>query len=78
MSTATNPVERWYWRLSGVWRHFGPTQLVRFVLLRDAALVRAFVARVLAWEFDRVVVAHGDVVERGGRAVFEAAFKRYR
>ena len=34
---------------------------------------RALIDRVLSWDFDRVVLAHGDVIETGGkRAVAEA------
>jgi hypothetical protein len=77
MVKAANGVERLYWRLSGVWRRFGPTGLVRHVLLRDATLARAFLARVLAWDFERIVVSHGDVVERDGHAIFQSAFARY-
>jgi hypothetical protein len=48
------------------------------VLLREPDLVRPFLARVLAWDFDRIVVGHGEVVERDGRAIFAAAFARWR
>ncbi len=77
MPSATRRLDRWYWQLSGVWRRFGPTGLVRHVLLRDAALVRPFLARILAWDFDRIVVSHGDVVERDGRETFRTAFARW-
>ncbi len=78
MQTATSHLERWYWRLSGVWKRFGPTLLVRRVFLREPAVVRAFVEHIWDWDFDRIVVSHGDVVEHGGRAVFRSAFARYR
>jgi len=29
---------------------------------------------VLAWDFDRIVVAHGDVVDNGGPAALRTAF----
>lgn len=77
MQTASRRIERWYWQFSGVWQRFGPTHLVRRVLLRDAVVARAFVARVLAWDFDRIVVSHGDVVERDGHAIFRSAFARW-
>jgi hypothetical protein len=35
---------------------------------------RASVDRLLAWDFDRVVVSHGDVLEKGGRRAIEQAF----
>jgi len=74
MQTASKRLDRWYWQMNGVWQRFGPTKLVHHVLLRDADLVRAFLARVLAWDFDRIVVAHGDVVERDGKRVLRDAF----
>jgi hypothetical protein len=45
---------------------FGPSRLDP-LLIRDRAAARASLERILAWDFDRVVVAHGDVLERGGR-----------
>jgi len=78
MQTATNAIGRLYWRFSGVWQRFGPTRLVGRVLLRDPALVRPFLARILGWDFTRIVVSHGDVVERDARRVFEEAFAKYR
>lgn len=77
MQSASKRIERWYWQFSGVWRRFGPTHLVRRVLLSDAEVARAFVARVLAWDFDRIIVSHGNVVERDGHATFRDAFARW-
>jgi hypothetical protein len=78
MQSATNWIDRLYWRMSGVWQRFGPTPLVANVLLREPHLVRPFLARVLTWDFDRIVVGHGDVVARDGHAIFAAAFARWR
>jgi hypothetical protein len=78
MQSVSRRPDRWYWQMSGVWQRFGPSKLVQHVLLRDADLVRPFLARVLAWDFDRIVVSHGDVVERDGHALFAAAFARWR
>lgn len=77
MQSAQRRLDRWYWQMSGVWQRFGPTKLVHHVLLRDADRVRPFLARVLAWDFDRIVVSHGDVVARDGHAIFRSAFARY-
>lgn len=43
----------------------GPSKLDP-LLIRDRALARASLERILAWDFDRVIVAHGDVQETGG------------
>jgi hypothetical protein len=41
--------------------------------VRDRRALRASVDRLLAWDFERVVVAHGEVLERGGPAAFREA-----
>ena len=43
----------------------GPSKLDP-LLIRDRAAARASLDRILAWDFDRVIVAHGDVQESGG------------
>ncbi len=45
---------------------FGPSRLDP-LLIRDRQAARQSLERILAWDFDRVVVAHGDVLETGGR-----------
>jgi hypothetical protein len=54
-------------RLVGGYGRFGPTLLER-VLVRDRAAARAALERILSWDFDRVVLAHGHILEHGGRA----------
>ncbi|MGH7814462.1 MAG: DUF4336 domain-containing protein [Candidatus Binataceae bacterium] len=64
---------RFFFRLRGTLGHFGPDGLIRLVI-RDRAAARESVARILKWDFDRVIVAHGDIVESGGHAKVEAGF----
>jgi hypothetical protein len=59
-------------RLAGG-KAFGPTFLER-LLARDRAAARASLERVLAWDFERVIVAHGQVLERGGREAMRAGY----
>jgi hypothetical protein len=44
------------------------------LLIRDRAAARASLERILAWDFDRVIVAHGDVQERGGHALLRDGY----
>jgi hypothetical protein len=43
-------------------------------VIRDRPGARAAIDRMLVWDFDRIVLAHGDVVERGGREALHDAF----
>lgn len=60
-------------RLSGAWNRFAPTRTCR-LLIRDRAATRASLQRILAWDFDRVVVGHGRNVPHGGRDALRSAF----
>jgi hypothetical protein len=61
-------------RANGVYGKFGPSRLVRR-LIRDEKAARACLDRILAWDFDRVVVSHGVVLQSRGRRVLRDAYK---
>jgi hypothetical protein len=65
-------LRRWTW-LTRVRDGFGPNLVVR-LLIRDRAALRASLDHVLAWDFDRVTLTHGDVLESGGRDAFRRAW----
>jgi len=52
---------------------FGPSKLDPF-LIRDRHAARQSLERILAWDFDRVVVAHGDVLETGGHEALRQGY----
>jgi hypothetical protein len=64
---------RLFMRVNGAYGRFGPTRLLR-TLVRDRPALRASVEKILAWDFERVVVTHGEVLERGGRDALRAGF----
>lgn len=53
-------------RLSGAYRRLAPTLLER-LLVRDRGAFVPSLQRILQWPFERVIVAHGTVLEKGGR-----------
>lgn len=57
---------RLLFRLSGAYGRLAPTFLER-LLVRDRTSCRAALERILDWPFERVIVAHGTVLESGGR-----------
>jgi hypothetical protein len=70
-------LDRAVWRLTGVPTGFGPSRTARLFLLCDRAAAAAFLERVLAWPFQRVLVAHGEPLEVNAVAVFRRAFAPY-
>ena len=60
-------------RLMGAGGHFGPHRFVRW-MIRDKEAARESLGKILRWDFDRVIVAHGDFVESGGHRKVRDAF----
>jgi len=60
-------------RLVGGYGHCGPSALERF-LIRDRAAARASLERILTWDFDRIVLAHGRIVENGGHTTLRDGY----
>ena len=68
-------VTRWFMRANGAYGRFGPSRIFRFAVLKDRAPLRQSLDRILAWDFERVTVAHGEILESGGRAALQAGFR---
>jgi hypothetical protein len=64
---------RLFHRLVGATGRFGPHRIVRLGI-RDRAAAARSLEQILAWDFDRVIVTHGEVLERGGRERMAEAF----
>lgn len=60
-------------RLIRAYGRFGPT-VVEKLILRDRAAAQDSLERILAWDFDRVVVGHGAILERGGREALRRGY----
>lgn len=59
--------------LVGATGRFGPHRMMR-AFIRDRGAARDSVRRVLSWDFDRITVTHGTILESGGKSCFAAAF----
>ena len=66
-------VPRLYRKLAGVDGKFAVELCVR-LFVRDRKALRSSCDRIIEWDFDRVVVAHGEVLESGGKEAFKRAF----
>lgn len=69
--------DRLWARASGMPAGFGPSRNARQLLLREREGAREALRAAARWPFERIVVAHGAVVERDARRVFESGFAGY-
>jgi hypothetical protein len=64
---------RTYLRLGGTYGKLAPTMLVK-AMVKDRAALRASLDTVSSWDFERVGVCHGEVLEHGGREALRSGF----
>jgi len=65
-----SPLFYWLWDVG----HFGPHRFVRLRGIRDRRAARESVEKILSWNFDRIIVSHGEILETDGHNQFAAAF----
>ncbi len=65
-------LSRLYLRANGAWKRVAQTAVIKLAT-RDRAAARSSLERVFAWDFDRLIMAHGDVVDRGAKPVLARA-----
>ena len=61
-------------RLAGIYRRHGPPRDRKWNLCRDRPALGRAVERILSWDFDRMILAHGRLVETGAKQLFERAY----
>jgi hypothetical protein len=63
-------------RIGGGYKNLGPSILER-ISTTDKETVKAAAQQVLRWDFDRVIMAHGSIVEQGGKAPFKRGYEQF-
>lgn len=73
-TAGTNAVLRAMMTLLGMWGRPRPAPELRW-FTRDRGAARAAIERILAWDFDRAVIAHGDLLNRSPHAAIREAWR---
>ena len=60
-------------RMTGCCDHFGVSRLYK-MKIKDEGAMRRSVDEVLAWDFNRIVLGHGRVVEKDGQQILKDAY----
>jgi hypothetical protein len=64
---------RLFMRLNGAYGHFGPSRIFRS-MVKDRAAFRASLNRMQEWDFNRVIVSHGEMLEHGGKQAMHTQY----
>ena len=71
----TNLLLRTCFRALGMWNRPSPAPEYRFAW-GDKARVREGLERILAWDFERVILSHGDIITRNARHIVAQAWRQ--
>jgi hypothetical protein len=74
VNTSQSFATRLMMRINGAYGRFGPSRIFRYTVMKDRRALRASLDKILAWDFDRVTVAHGDILEAGGHEALQRGF----
>jgi hypothetical protein len=63
-------------RVLGGYKNLSPSLLER-VATQEKEKVKRSVEKVLAWDFERVIMAHGSIIEKNGKQKFQEGYARF-
>jgi hypothetical protein len=63
-------------RVLGGYKRLSPSLLER-IATTEKKKVRNSVAKILRWDFDRVIMAHGSIVEQNGKEKFQQGYEQF-
>jgi hypothetical protein len=64
---------RLFMRVNSAYGHFGPSRILR-TLVKDRGALRSSLNRMHEWDFDRIIVTHGEVLETGGKSLMRTQY----
>ena len=72
-----NFFERIVGRVGGIYNNPSPPRDLRFMLYLDRKNTRKSIQRVNQWDFDKIIIAHGKLITKNAKEVFNNAFKSF-
>ena len=72
-----NFVERLVGRIGGIYNNPSPPRDLRLMFYLDRKSTRKSIQRVNQWNFDKIIIAHGKLITRNAKEIFNNAFKSF-
>jgi len=65
-----------FFRMNDSYKKFGPSRIMKSMISNGEQLGNTL-RDILDWDFDRIILSHGDIVEIGGKEMLTKAFKTH-
>ncbi len=63
-------------RVIGGYKSLGPSLLEK-IATTEKVKVKRSVEKILEWDFDRIIMAHGSIIEQNGKEAFRQGYERF-
>ena len=74
--TADKPLfTRLFFRLNGVYDKFGPSRIFKHFILKNKSEFKKSLDYILTWDFNKIIISHGKLIEKEGKEIFAKAFE---
>lgn len=73
----TNFCMKLLWKFAGTYKNFGQSRIWRFMVQDKEQMIKS-VKRVLNWDFKRIVMAHGEIIDFTNDQLLEVLEKQYK
>jgi len=67
---------KFFFSLNGALDRFGPSRLMRS-MIKDPLKFHYSLQQILQWDFQRIVLSHGNIIETNAKTVFTKGFSQY-
>jgi hypothetical protein len=66
---------RLFFWLNGAYDKFGPSRIFRKFILKEKSEFKKSLEYILGWDFERIIISHGKLIEKDGKDIFADAFR---
>lgn len=74
MQIEVHGLERAFFRFNRLYKRFGPTRIFRYLVVNDRRKAAESFRKFMAWDFDRVIMNHGSILDSGGKEAMQRGF----
>jgi hypothetical protein len=67
--------EKFFFKWNKIDKRFGPSRIFKYFIVGDTGRVAQSLDHILHWNFDRVIMNHGNILDKGGRAALRKGFE---
>ncbi|WP_199322569.1 MULTISPECIES: hypothetical protein [Calothrix] len=70
----STPRTKFIAKMLGAYKQLRPSLLEKFAT-QDKVKVQNSIQQILTWDFERIIMAHGSIIERDAKPLFKAGYE---